>query len=117
MKQYYQQGDVLLYKIDRKELPKDRKDWRGKKMKGVKNVRTPVLQHGEVTGHAHRIASPGFQHLLSNSPFQERFLVLKRSGLLSHEEHNTIKLPAGIYRIRIVEEFDHFKQIVRKVVD
>jgi hypothetical protein len=113
--QYYQQGDVLLFKVDKKELPKDAKTWDGKKVKGVKNVRTPILQHGEATGHAHRITSPGFQHL--EGRFGERFLMLTKQGTLSHEEHKTIILPPGLYKIRIVEEYDHFREVIRKVRD
>lgn len=115
MKPYYQQGDVLLFKVNATELKREREAM----YNPVKYTRTNVLQHGEATGHAHRIASPGFQIFESTqwNGSTLKYLNLKTVGLLSHEEHKPIKLPKGVYKIEIVREYDHFQKVVRKVRD
>lgn len=105
---YYQQGDVLLIPA---ELPR-----------GAKSVATAVLQEGEHTGHAHRFAGlPG--HAFDVLEFRheergvERYAVLRETVALGHEEHKTIDVPAGTYRIGVVREFDHFENEARNVAD
>ena len=36
---------------------------------------------------------------------------------LTHEEHNPIELPSGIYKVKIVREWDHIGGVSRNVVD
>lgn len=105
---YYQQGDVLL-------IPAQLPD-------GAKPLSTAVLQKSEHTGHAHRLMGlPGnafdvleFRHEERGT---EKYAVLKETVSLTHEEHKTIELPAGTYRIGIVREYDHFAEEARNVVD
>lgn len=115
MKAYYQQGDVLLFKVSAEELERRQKN------KTVRYTRTDVLQHGDATGHAHRISSPGFQLWegvqFNTTSIGVKYLALKKQGTLSHEEHKPIVLPKGVYEIRIVREFDHFLKEERKVRD
>lgn len=98
--EYFQQGDVLIKKID--EMPKK-----------VKKLKTTVIAEGEATGHAHRIIGDGSLYVLG----QTMFLQAKAEVELKHEEHDPIKIPPGVYAIDNVREFDHFKQESRKVVD
>jgi hypothetical protein len=56
-----------------------------------------VLAEGEATGHAHAIADPGA--LLFEGDGEERFLELVEAAMLTHEEHETIVLPPGAYRV------------------
>ena len=107
---YYQQGDVLLF-IE-KELPKRKRQY----------LNTNIIQHGEATGHAHRIHSEEFKiYDISISDWKddetEKWIDLYQGGTISHEEHKSIELPKGIYRIGIVREYDHFKEETRKVID
>lgn len=101
---YWQQGDVVLFEIDEYEIPKD-----------AVEVQDPVLQHGEATGHAHRLHGGGF--LVFETPTKQKFLRLVQSVPLRHEEHKEIKLPAGNYRLGIVREYDHFSEEARQVTD
>ena len=106
---YFQQGDVLLIKTDTN--PKKADSY----MK-YKSSRNRVLQHGEATGHAHRIQGPDTR-VWESQFYNSRILEVKKQSMLSHEEHKTIILPKGFYEIRIVREFDHFQKVTRKVRD
>ena len=88
----YRQGDVLFVPID--SIPTER---------GRVQTRDPrgriVLAEGEATGHAHAISEEG-AHLYGEDP-ERRFLrVLDEGGVdLVHEEHATIHLEPGSYRV------------------
>lgn len=103
-----QQGDVL---IKTTKIPK-----------GLEKVEDPVLQHGEATGHAHRLQM--FKHDTGTGSWTVykdkegiRFLKVETPTDLTHEEHNTITIPPGEYKIGIVQEYDHFAEEARNVVD
>lgn len=112
---YYQQGDCLLKKID--SLPD-----------GLSKTDDLVLQHGEVTNHKHRFDSNmTVQVYLGKSgdlnagetimPGRQKFVVVKDTAYLLHEEHKTIKVPPGIYEMDLVREYDYDKHETRRVVD
>lgn len=99
---YFQQGDVILVPVEIKgRLPK---------------IDGNVLQHGEATGHAHRFFSDDFS-IVEDKKTQKRYLRVVEPGALRHEEHKEINLPSGDFEIRIVREYDHFKEESRRVVD
>jgi len=84
----YRQGDVLIMAADGlpaglAAVPRDR----GR----------VVLAEGEVSGHAHAIADR--EATLYEGDGHERFLNVSSPVTLSHEEHDTIDLPPGIYRV------------------
>ena len=88
----YRQGDLLLVPID--TIPKNRgrvqpRDRRGR----------VVMAEGEVTGHAHAIRKAGAR--LYGDDVARRFLrVFENDGVdLVHEEHATIHLAKGAYRV------------------
>jgi hypothetical protein len=57
-----------------------------------------VLADGELTGHRHRVASPQSATLYRHAG--EMFLdVLTDEAAIVHEEHGTIRLPRGAYRV------------------
>jgi len=96
----YQQGDVLLFKVEKLE---------GKKLDHL------VLAEGEVTGHCHKI-SKGLAELFESG--STKYLEVKSDyAELTHEEHKTITIPKGIYKVGIVKEFDHFLEESRNVQD
>lgn len=101
----YQHGDVVLVKVD--SIPQGAEQ--SKEFKGV-------LQHGERTGHAHRLSGKetDMYEFFSEG---RRYLRLLKEAPLRHEEHHEIKLPKGDYEIRIIREQDHFQDLVRPVTD
>jgi hypothetical protein len=105
MGQLYRQGDVLIVAVE--EIPD-----RTKMVRRSKSGRI-ILAHGEVTGHAHAIAEPKDRAQLREDDDGNRFLqVLAPSVALVHQEHATIDLPAGDYRITRQREYTP-KAIVR----
>ncbi|MDQ5934425.1 MAG: hypothetical protein QG574_1731 [Cyanobacteriota bacterium erpe_2018_sw_21hr_WHONDRS-SW48-000092_B_bin.40] len=92
MKTLYRQGDVLLVSVE--ELPEDALE------EAVKD--RLVLAHGEVTGHAHVIDPAMAKAFRSN---QDRYLEVQSGAALCHEEHATLKLKPGFYKIVIQREY------------
>lgn len=77
-----------------------------------------VLAWGEATGHAHRIADPVRQRATAlTAPDGVRYLVVDapRGAALSHEEHATITLPQGNYRV--IRQVTYTPEEVRVVAD
>lgn len=58
-----------------------------------------TLAHGELTGHAHRIAETHAAHLYDGSGPHRYLHVTAAHATLTHEEHAPIRLPAGWYRV------------------
>lgn len=84
------QGDVLLVEVD--ELPSQlepvpREDGR------------LVLAHGEATGHAHVLEGEAELLAADLEEMQERFLRVEAESSLLHEEHATVAVPPGSYRV------------------
>ncbi len=103
---YYQQGDVLIEAVD--SIPDQAKRTPAKE-------RGFVLAEGEHTGHAHvidRVANiefvekDGFHYIINSGPVT-----------VTHEEHKPITIPPGTWRVRIVQEYDHFAEEARAVQD
>lgn len=95
--QTYRQGDVLLRRVD--SIPE-----------GLKNVPLEggrvILAHGEATGHAHAIVSDDVSFLAADlADLEERFLRVEAEADVVHEEHATITLPPGDYRVSIQQEY------------
>jgi hypothetical protein len=139
----YQQGDVLMLRIsDNKEMLSEferfknnshRKTSHSRKNPEESSVATLAL--GEATGHHHSIDVMqddnegvevtryfnNWQHNsranqgLGNVP--EYFEVVGNNATIKHQEHNPITLPSGIYRVRIVKEYDPFSGQISGVAD
>jgi len=88
-----------------------------------------VLAHGEATGHKHRIPAP-FADLYERPDgpplVSDRILhvreVSKRAGEVSdriakllHEEHSTIEIPPGTYRV--IRQREYTPEAIRMVAD
>jgi hypothetical protein len=106
---YYQQGDVIIKRID--SLPSGinevEKDFKGR---GI------VLAEGEHTGHFHGIADTNSAVLYENGE-DLRFLEVKDGVTLTHQEHGHINITEGIYEVGVVREADHLSEEIRKVQD
>ena len=104
----YRQGDILIVPIDAATplgAPVQRE--RG----------SVVLAHGEATGHRHRIPSRhACLHERSGVPAPtERILHARRLVRLLHEEHDTIEIPAGMYRV--IRQVEYTPEAIRVVAD
>ena len=91
------QGDVLLVAVD--SIPD------GAKPIERENGKV-VLAHGEVTGHAHVIASSAARFLgVVNGDSMRRFLHAERPVVLQHEEHDEVRIAKGTYEVIIQREY------------
>ena len=58
-----------------------------------------VLAHGEATGHAHVLEGEAELLAADLDEMQERFLRVEAESSLLHDEHATVAVPPGIYRV------------------
>ena len=106
IKTHYRQGDVLIEHIP--SLPAN-----AKKM-ARENGRV-ILAHGEVTGHAHAITDK-HAYLYSVDSGNVTFLEIKEAvAALEHDEHGTITLDPGTYRVTRQREYS--PEAIRNVTD
>ncbi len=90
----FRQGDVLLLPVV------------GLPAGAARQLRTGdiILAEGEVTGHAHRIKE--LQAEVYSGTAGARFLHVKETVNLIHEEHGEIAVPPGAYRAVQQREWD-----------
>lgn len=101
----YRQGDVLVVRVD--YIPDD--------VTPVKREDGDVvLAHGEITGHRHRI--PSRHASLYRSETDALYMKVTAPVALLHEEHTTVKIPPGSYRITLHHEYQP-AELPRQVVD
>jgi hypothetical protein len=75
------------------------------------------LAEGEATGHYHAATAP--DAVVFDLPgIPDTLALAAPSGTeVTHQEHGTIMVPAGNYSRSIVNEYDHFTEEARQVVD
>ena len=105
----YRHGDVGITPINK--LPSEL----AQKYKG----NSFVLAYGEQTGHKHLLTmSPhAFVEVLENSQNQSFLKIWGGVGTLTHEEHKTITIQPGIYKINTEREYDYFMEEIKRVTD
>ena len=125
----YQQGDVVMFKVDEEYFNKNTR--KGDEYKagyqGGRNQHA-IVAFGEVTGHKHQVnmkdmaeeagvtLSMGYNRK-AGVDVPEGFQVLNEAVIITHEEHKPVKLPPGYYIVNIVQEFDHIAGRSRNVAD
>jgi hypothetical protein len=95
------QGDVLLVPIER--IPNGAVPSTSR--------RSPlVLAEGEATGHAHVLRGQSVRLLRHRSPSiapdKQYLLVEHEPAMLMHEEHDSIRVPPGAYRVVRQREYE-----------
>ena len=127
--QKYQQGDVVMFKVDEKYFSDNTKKGEEYKShyKGGKDQHA-IVAFGEVTGHKHQVnmkdmaeeagvtLSMGYNRV-AGVDVPDGFTVFDAPVTITHEEHNPIELPTGYYIVKIVREFDHIAGRSRYVAD
>ena len=99
----YRQGDVLIIRTNTKPS--------GTEIKRDKD--RIVLAYGEVTGHAHAILER--DAVLWDNGKGVRILAAKEPLKLQHEEHATIVIPPGNYRV--IQQREYSPEAIRNVQD
>ena len=114
--QHFRQGDVLIERIV--HIPTT-----AEKQRESTHI---ILARGEATGHNHALETvdpvawwkPGVISTANQRPatlLGELFVSLPSGGVVTHQEHSAIKLPAGVYRITRQREYS--PEAIRKVAD
>ncbi|MHB8625225.1 MAG: hypothetical protein ACYDEO_03390 [Aggregatilineales bacterium] len=97
----WRQGDVLIDTIN--EMPK-----------GAVPRPGTVLVEGEMTGHTHRIADPKTAEMWEvNGTLYLK--VIAATAEIAHDEHKSIRLTKGIYRVW--QQREYTPQAIRPVMD
>lgn len=104
MKKVFRHGDVLIEKVS--FIPK-----------GLKKKKDLILLEGEASGHFH-VLSKG--DVFEVTPTKDNNYLLgyfktEDGTLLTHQEHETIEIPAGIYKFYAQREYDEIEE--RRVID
>jgi hypothetical protein len=101
------QGDVLLVRVD--SIPKSAV------ASAQRQSGRLILAFGEITNHSHSIACSGAE--LFEVPSQQDLFLLVREGdaLLEHQEHATVTVAPGAYRVVIQREYTPAE--IRRVID
>lgn len=103
----FRQGDVLVVPVA--ELPKG--------MKPVeRDAGRVILAYGEVTGHAHAIKDKRAA-LFSDPKLAAIFMHVSGDApvALEHDEHSTIAIPPGNYRV--IRQREYSPEAIRNVAD
>ena len=106
MKDYYQQGDVLIMPFDLNDGSYFSESITEGTQKKVKEL---VVAYGEASGHSHVIKGKITQFIPKWRGDRTAFM-LDEDFYIYHDEHGEILLPAGTYYIDTVKEFDHFTE-------
>lgn len=104
---FWQQGDVVMQKID--SIPEGERSQ-------DELTKAKTLALGEATGHSHTFDD------VDNSVevfkiMNVIYMRLAKETKLKHQEHNPISIPPGNYKVGIVRETDHLAGITRRVAD
>jgi len=86
-----------------------------KAMNGYRKLNHCRLAEGEATGHHHSAASK--TATLWESDSGSRVLSAPDGTDVIHQEHGPITLPPGDYDVVRVQEYDHFAEEARTIVD
>lgn len=80
----------------------------------MKKLNRPVLAEGEKTGHCHLLLDKNVDvYIIDNI----RQFNLTKNTKLTHQEHDTIILDKDMNTSGIVQEYDHFAEEARDVLD
>ena len=125
----YQQGDVVMLKVDDDYFKDNVRGGDAEKASyNTQSHNNPVLAFGEVTGHKHQIQMKEMLdkaevtlHMGYNNKAGEDvpngFVIQNENVILTHEEHDPLELPPGKYIVKIVQEFNHITRRAQNVAD
>lgn len=104
--EWIRQGDVIITRVDNSNN------------KRLNTLGSKTVAYGEQTGHHHSFTRGGDQVLLYGSVNSPELLEIRsESALLTHQEHDAIEIPSGLYKIESERNYDYWTKAVKKVVD
>ena len=82
-----------------------------------------IIAEGEISGHKHKIfgsAQVNIRPSFVNRPINENSEIWFNAFdeiKLEHEEHKTLEIPKGVYKVTKEQQFDPFQGITQRMVD
>lgn len=109
------QGDVMVREVNSATHTRLQEMWESGTAEIVErdNGRV-VLAYGEVTGHAHAFHSPKVALFRADGPLAGTYLKVDEPSALTHEEHDAIEVPAGLYEVVRQREYDDSAEIAAR---
>jgi len=106
MKQNFRHGDVNLLPIDTLDT-------------SFKKRENNTLAYGEVTGHSHRILPKTKDDIVEIYEGANGELAIKVKGVavIVHEEHKTLEIGTGTYKIQNEREYNYAELSIQRVQD
>ena len=86
----YRQGDILIVEIS--IIPDN-----------LESSKSNVIAEGEITGHCHRLDENSDVFV---GPTGDLYFEAKKDSDLVHDEHDTITIPEGTYKVIRQREYD-----------
>ena len=81
----------------------------------LQKIETGIIAEGEATGHCHRAVGDGVE--VYDGPKGREIHATDDGVTVTHEEHQAIHMPPGVYECGIVREYDHLKEEAKRVID
>ena len=86
--------------------------------KREKHTGSVIVGWGEATGHHHTVSVMDVADMEVVKVADGFILRLKSEGTVTHQEHKSLTLAPGLYRVGHEREVDHFaNSVIRKVID
>lgn len=97
-KNQWRQGDVFVERVD--EIPGDATPHK-------KDGNRWIAAYGEVTGHAHAIADRKGLKMFTRGEGEDEtlYLATPKPTEMTHEEHGTVSIPGGQFKVRRQREY------------
>ena len=97
---FIRHGDLMIKRVDL--IPSD-----------AKQTDNMTLALGEATGHHHTLQG----NCQVYQQGETKFVKAESDTVLTHQEHDTVKIENGLYKVDIEQEYDPFEKIIQKVRD
>ena len=118
----YRHGDLLITRIN--AVPQN-----------AINISSKIIAEGEVSGHKHKLVGQATVRIITGKDVGHTIIERVESGdvsinripelyfsasedvKLTHEEHKTLELPRGSYKVTKEREFNPFEDLTTEVLD
>jgi len=118
----YRHGDLLITRIN--AVPQS-----------AINISSKIIAEGEVSGHKHKLVGQATVRIVTGKDVGHTIIERVESGdvsinripelyfsasedvKLTHEEHKTLELPRGSYKVTKEREFNPFEDLTTEVLD
>jgi len=105
MSKFLHQGDITFIKVADVDIESEKHDG------------SFIVGFGEATGHHHRVTVQNPQDMEIVKVADGFILRVKSKATITHEEHKSLILSPGTYRIGHEREMDWFSLATRNVID